>query len=577
MNRLDPALQVALAGGDGPAVVPLRGEALLTESLLDKDGAFSEAEREAFGLRGLLPPSVVGLDDQIRLELEHVRRKTDPLERYIGLAALQDRNETLFYGLLSRNLEEFLPIVYTPTVGQACQQFSHIVRRPRGLWITPDDIDRIPELLRNARSDGTRLIVATDNERILGLGDQGAGGMAIPIGKLALYCAAAGIHPALTIPISLDVGTDRQELLDDPVYVGWRHPRLRGPDYDRMLDAFVQAVVETHPRALLQWEDFKQRNALRLLDRYRHRLACFNDDIQGTGAVALAGILTAIRATGGALGDQRVVLLGAGGAGIGIGRAIRAALVRAHVPPEVRRRAIVMLDSHGLIHAGRADLDRTKREFALSPGELADLGLAEAVAAGGPVGLEAVVRAVRPTVLVGMSAVAGAFSEPAIREMARGTERPIVLPLSNPTSLTEAVPADILAWTDGRALVATGSPFPPVDLPDGTRHLVGQANNVYVFPGIGLGAIVSGTREVTDKMFLVAAERLAELVSDERLAAGALYPPIDDLRGVAREIAVAVAHHAVEAHLTWSLSAADVPDAVDAAMWTPAYVPFTPG
>jgi len=576
VNRLAPALLEALRTGHGPAVVPGRGEALLSESLLNKDEAFTDAERDALGLRGLLPPSVIGLEEQVRLELEHARRKADPLECYIGLVAIQDRNETLFYRLLSERLEEFLPIVYTPTVGQACQEFSHIVRRPRGLWITPDDIDRIPQLLRNHRHDGVRLIVATDNERILGLGDQGAGGMAIPIGKLALYCAAAGIHPATTLPVSLDVGTDRPKLLDDPLYLGWRHPRLRGRSYDAVVDAFVRAIGEVYPGALLQWEDFKQHNALRLLDRYRHRIASFNDDVQGTGAVVLAGILAGLRINGSRLVDQRIVILGAGGAGIGIGRALRAALVHARADPETRRRAVVMLDSHGLLHIGRDGLDRDKRAFALGADDLAWYGLDRAAAAGS-VGLEAVVRAVHPTVLLGISGVADAFDEATIRDLAAHVERPIVLPLSNPTSLTEATPAQLLAWTDGRALVASGSPFAPVTLPDGRQRTIGQANNVFIFPGVGLGAIVAETREITDEMFLVAARRLSELVSPERLAEGVLYPPIGELRAVALEVAVAVAEHAVAAGLGRAIPVDAIRAEVEAAMWTPAYVEYVPG
>jgi malate dehydrogenase (oxaloacetate-decarboxylating) len=576
VNRLAPALLEALRTGRGPALVSGRGEALLSESLLNKDSAFTDAERDALGLRGLLPPSVVHLEEQVRLELEHARRKVDPLECYIGLVALQDRNETLFYHLLSERLEEFLPIVYTPTVGQACQEFSHIVRRPRGLWITPDDIDRIPQLLRNHRHDGVRLIVATDNERILGLGDQGAGGMAIPIGKLALYCAAAGIHPAMTLPVSLDVGTDRPKLLDDPLYLGWRHPRLRGDAYDAVVDAFVRAVREVHPGALLQWEDFKQHNALRLLDRYRHQIASFNDDVQGTGAVVLAAILAGLRISGARLADQRIVILGAGGAGIGIGRTLRAALLDAKVDPEAGRRAVVMLDSHGLLHAGRDGLDRAKEAFALGAADLAWYGLDQAAAAGS-VGLEAVVRAVRPTVLLGISGVADAFDEATIRDLAAHVERPIILPLSNPTSLTEATPARLLAWTDGRALVASGSPFAPVTLPDGRQQVVGQANNVFIFPGVGLGAIVAHAREITDEMFLVAAKRLSELVSPERLADGVLYPPIGELRAVALEVAVAVAEHAVTAGLGRAIPVDAIRAEVEAAMWTPAYVEYLPG
>ncbi|HEX9043504.1 MAG TPA: oxaloacetate-decarboxylating malate dehydrogenase, partial [Candidatus Limnocylindrales bacterium] len=457
IRSFPPDLFGALRAG-GPVPIPYRGEALLAQPLLNKDGAFDERERTAFGLSGLLPPRVVSIEEQVSLELEHVRRKDDDLERYIGLAALHDRNETLFFRVLCENLEEFMPVVYTPTVGRACQEFSHIMRRPRGVWITPDDMGRIPEILRNAAHEDVRLVVATDNERILGLGDQGAGGMAIPVGKLALYTAAAGIHPAQTLPVSLDVGTDRRDLLDDPLYIGYRHPRLRGAAYDEFIEAFVMAIGRVFPLAVLQWEDFKQHNAIRLLDRYRHRICSFNDDIQGTGATAVGGILAALRHLGADIGEQRIVLLGSGAAGLGIGRLIRVAMARAGTAPEVIARAIVVLDSHGLVHAGREPLEADKVPFAAGADVLAHYGIDPAV----DVDLEAVVAKVRPTILIGTSGMAGSFTEGAIRAMAEGAAAPIVMPLSNPTANTEADPADILAWTDGRALIASGSPFPPV-------------------------------------------------------------------------------------------------------------------
>src|SRR5260221_3674456 len=505
-----------------PASIALAGPALLGSRLLTKDLAFPAPERDAFFLRGLLPDRVLTIGEQTELELEHLRRKDDALEQYIGLAALQDRNATLFYRLLAEHLEEFLPIVYTPTVGRACQEFSHIIRRTRGVWITPEDVGRIPELLRQGPFEDVRLIVVTDNERILGLGDQGAGGMAIPIGKLALYTAACGIYPALTLPVSLDVGADNPALLADPLYLGHRAPRLRGPEYDTLIEAFVAAVAEVWPGCVIQWEDFKQGNALRILDRYQARAPSFNDDIEGTAAVVLAGILAGLRATNGTLAETRVVLVGAGAAGIGIGRLIRLAMIEAGMNEAAARRAIVLVDSRGLVHERRMDLDDTKRELCLPANAALPYGF-EALEQQAH-GLVETIERVRPTVLVGTTGVGGTFDEAAIRATAAGVPRPIVMPLSNPTSAAEAIPVDILRWTDGRAIVATGSPFDAVDV-DGRRQEIGQANNVFIFPGLGLGAIAAEARSITSRMFLLAAQTLAAAVTDERIASGAIYPP----------------------------------------------------
>jgi malic enzyme len=563
--------------------VQFRGAELLERPLLNKDTGFDEGERDLFGLRGLLPARTSTIEEQVSLELEHIRCKSDDLERYIGLAALQDRNETLFYRVILENLEEFMPIVYTPTVGRACQSFSHIMRRPRGLWITPADIDRIPDLLRNARTDSTgaasavddvRLIVATDNERILGLGDQGAGGMGIPVGKLSLYTAGAGIYPAHTLPVSLDVGTDNEGLRTDPLYIGYRQPRLRGAEYDDFIEAFVTAIMDVCPRAVLQWEDFKQHNAIRILDRYRHRITSFNDDIQGTGAVVLAGILAAVRALGRPLAEQRFVFLGAGAAGIGIARTVRAAMIAQGADAATVGRAIVTVDTKGLVFAARDELDEDKREFALGPEELAFYGLG-GLAPADRRGLEAVVAAVKPTVIIGTSGVPGAFTEAALREMAAHAERPVVFPLSNPTAKTEAVPADIMAWTGGRALIATGSPFDAV-MVDGRSHIIGQANNVFIFPGMGLGAIAAEAREITDEMFLLAAETLAGMVSPERLAAGALYPAVSELREVSRQIAAKVVCQSRDCGVGRLYRDDEVMEAVDSAVWFPAYLPYMP-
>jgi malate dehydrogenase (oxaloacetate-decarboxylating) len=568
---LSPAVLEALRSGSGPAPITLRGMALLADPVLNKDAAFTDAERDDLALRGLLPPRVVDIDAQVSLELEHVRHKQDDLEKYIGLAALHDRNETLFHRVLLDHLEELLPIVYTPTVGRACQEFSHLYRRPRGVWITPDDVNRVPEILRHAAHDEIRLIVVTDNERILGLGDQGAGGMPIPVGKLALYSAAAGIHPGLTLPVSLDVGTDREALLADPLYVGWRHPRLRGAAYDEVVEAFVAGVREVHPRAVLQWEDFKQHNAIRLLERYRQWVCSFNDDIQGTSAIALATMLGALRISGRNLVDARIVLAGAGAAGTGIARLLRLAMIEDGMDAESAHASVAVLDSHGLVVEGRPGLDDDKREAALPRDVVEALGLDP----DAPHDLHAVVVAFRPNILLGTTGIGGAFDEATIRAMAAGTEHPIVLPLSNPTANTEAKPVDVMAWTDGQAIVATGSPFPPLVI-DGVPHRVPQANNAYVFPGIGLGAIVSEARMLPDSAFLVAARRLADMTTPEMREEGALFPPIADLRIVSREIAIAVVGHLGQLGVGRRFAPEAIPAAVSAAMWRPDYVAYEP-
>jgi malic enzyme len=463
-----------------------------------------------------------------------------------------------------------LSIVYTPTVGLACQRYSHIFRRGRGLWVTPGHRGHIRQVLGNAPSSDVRLLVVTDNERILGLGDQGAGGMGIPIGKLAIYSAAAGIYPGHTLPISLDVGTDNRDLLDDPLYLGWRGPRLRGPEYDSLVDEFVHAVKDPFPGALLQWEDFKKANAFRLLDRYRQVLPSFNDDIQGTAAVAVAGIAAAARLTGTALSRQRAVILGAGAAGIGIARLLRRALRDAGVVGEALLGAIACVDSQGLVADDRAIDDEHKREFAWPRDFAAARGLS------GGRDLAAVVAAVRPTVLIGTSGEPGTFSEAIVRGMAAAVERPVVLPLSNPTSQSEAVPAEVISWTDGRALVATGSPFPPVEH-GGRTFRIGQANNAFVFPGVGLGALVAGASEVTDGMFAAAARQLAEEIHDADLRSGSLYPPVADIRRVTSGIAAAVVRQARDEGVGRPFDDETIPAAVAEAMWFPDYATYRPG
>jgi len=549
--------------------IPYRGSHLLGLAIYNKGSGFTREERAALGLEGLLPSAVNTLEQQARRVYENLARKTDALERYIGLASLEDRNEHLFYHVLGEHLEEFLPIVYTPTVGRACQQFSHIFRRARGLWITPEHRGRIYDVLGNAPFEDVRLIVVTDNERILGLGDQGAGGMGIPIGKVAVYTAAAGIDPTRALPVSLDVGTDNQALLDDDLYLGWPHRRLRGAEYDALVDEFVHAVRRRFPRALLQWEDFKKQNAFRLLDRYRAALPSFNDDIQGTGAVALAGILAATRVTGVPLERQRIVILGAGAAGIGMARQIRAALERAGVSGDDLVRALALVDLPGLLARNGQPLDDCQLPFAW-PAEMA-----QAAGLDQPHGLEAVVRAVEPTVLIGACGQPGAFTKAVVEAMASAVGRPVIFPLSNPTSQSEAQPADVLAWSQGRALVATGSPFE--DVIHGDRRIrIDQCNNAFIFPGMGLGALVAEAREVSDGMFRAAAECLAAQISPEDLEAGALYPRVRELRRVSTRIAEAVVREARDAALGRPLADDEIPRAVAAAQWEPRYQPFEP-
>src|SRR6202162_5185692 len=491
--------------------VPYRGTRLLRHPMYTKSTAFNPEERKAFGLEGLLPGAVSTMEQQERRVYANISRKSDPLEKYIGLAALQDRNEHLFYRLLIDHVEEYLPIVYTPTVGLACQQFSHIFRRARGLWITPGDRGRIYEVLGNAPFDDVRLIVVTDNERILGLGDQGAGGMGIPIGKLALYTTAAGIHPSQTLPVSLDVGTDNEALLADDLYLGWRFSRLRGAEYDSLVEEFVQAVKRRFPKALLQWEGFKKANAFRLLPNHS----------QPPG-----------------LSGENLV------------------------------RAIANLDSHGLVVDDEEIHDVHKRDFAW-PAALAEkMGLAK----GSPRDLLAVVRAVRPTVLIGTSGEPGTFTEAVIREMGKHVERPVIFPMSNPTSKTEAKPVDIVAWTEGRALIATGSPFDAVPY-EGRTITVGQGNNVFIFPGVGLGTLVAEATEVTDRMFAVAAQQLADEVSAEDLASGSLFPSAHEIRRVSARIAEVVAAEARDSGVGRAISDEEIPRLVAAAMWDPASPP----
>lgn len=543
-----------------------RGETVLRDPLRNKDAAFTREERALLGLEGILPSAVLSIEQQVAVELEHIFAKNDPLERYIGLTALLDRNEILFYRLLVDHLERLAPVIYTPTVGLACQRYSHIYRRPRGLFITPDDRGHVADRLRNYRPHNIRLIVVTDNERILGLGDQGAGGLAISIGKLILYSAGAGIHPSLCLPVSLDVGTDNSALLADPFYLGYRAPRLRGAPYDALVDEFVMAVRQVFPRAILQWEDFKKANAFRLLERYVGHLPSFNDDIQGTAAVTLAGVLTGLKVTGESIAAQRFLFVGAGAAGVGIARLLRTALAAAGLKePEIRRR-LLFLDSGGPVHLGRADLETHKKEIAWPVEDLAALGLNGQLNAP----LPRVIAAFRPGVLIGTTGHAGEFTSEAIKTLATFCRRPLIFALSNPTSNAECTPADALRNSEGRALVATGSPFEPV-LWAGHQQVIGQCNNAFIFPGVGLGALITRANRITDSMFRAAAESLAEFTCAQSDWDRALYPSLRHLRAISHRIAFKVAQTARDEGNGGRQTDAQLEVALNEFMWFPDY------
>ena len=513
-----------------------RGAALLTNSLLNKGTAFTERERDAFGLRGLLPPRVFTLEEQVTRALGNLRRKETPLEKYIFLTTLQNRNETLFYRLVQDHAEELIPIIYTPTVGQACLEYGAIFRRPRGLFISIREKGRVAEILRHWPVADVRMIVVTDGERILGLGDLGALGMGIPVGKLALYTACAGLHPGYGLPITLDVGTDNAALRADPLYLGLSQPRVRGAAYDDFLAEFVSAVREVFPRALLQWEDFGNSNAFRLLHDNRPKLCSFNDDIQGTAAVAVAGLLAALRETGQRLVDQRLLFLGAGEAGTGIADLYVAAARSEGLSEAEARARCWFVDSEGLVvrHRPGRPLAHHKLPYAHDHAPLRTL--AEAV------------DAVRPTTLIGVSGQPSTFTAPVLQKMARLNARPVIFALSNPTSQAECCAELAYRETEGRAIFASGSPFAPVTL-NGKTLVPGQGNNVYIFPGVGFGALACGAREITDAMFLAAARRLAQLVTPEDLAMGRIYPSLTRIREVSLELAAAVVAEARRAGL----------------------------
>jgi malate dehydrogenase (oxaloacetate-decarboxylating) len=533
--------------------------ALLSDPLTNKGTAFTAEERDAFGLHGLLPPHVGTLDSQIERRRKALEEKESDFQRYAFLRELQDSNEVLFHALVQSDLPRMLPLVYTPTVGEGCERFSEIWRRPRGLFLSYPNKDRISDILADPAYDRVKVIVVSDGERILGLGDQGAGGMGIPIGKLALYTACAGIHPSEVLPILLDLGTDNHARREDPLYVGWRAPRVRGQDYDDFVEAFVSAVDDRFPGVLLQWEDFAGKNAYDLLVRYRDRLLSFNDDIQGTAATAVGTLLAAIGKTGVPLAEQRVVLFGAGAAGSGVAEMLVQAMVADGLDEKAARANIWAVDRDGLILSDIPRLPHQQLKLARDPAEIEGWN----VSGQNMISLQEVVANVHPTVLIGTSGQKAAFDERTIRKMAEKVARPVVFPLSNPISRAEAHPADILEWTDGKAIVGTGSPF-------GTPGVT-QVNNVYIFPGVGLGALASGATAISDGMFMAAARRLGELGGGEGESKGGLLPAVTELRDVALEIAVAVAAQAQAEGLATAEPEALTRESIAASMWQALY------
>lgn len=554
---------------DAPIETRLSGFDLINTSMLNKGTAFTVDERDRFRLHGLLPPHIGTLDVQVARRLKVLRAFNTDFERYAFLRDLQDTNETLFYALLVRNLAELLPLVYTPTVGEGCQRFSEIWRKPRGLFLSYPNKSRIREILADPRFDRVRVIVVSDGERILGLGDQGAGGMGIPIGKLSLYTGCAGIHPDMTLPILLDVGTNNQERLVDPLYVGWQHERITGQDYDDFVEEFVSAVTERWPDVLLQWEDFAGSNASRLLTRYRDRLCTFNDDIQGTAAVAVASLLAAINVTGVKWADQHIAVLGAGSAGCGIASLLFQAMIDAGASQAQARQCFFLVDRNGLLVDGMSGITPAQMPFVQKREAVASWVLESTI----EISLLDVMRNAKPTVLVGVSGQRGAFTETVVRAMAEHAERPVIFPLSNPTSRSEATPEHLLAWTNGRALIGTGSPFEPVAW-DGKMIPINQTNNSYIFPGVGLGVLAVGARRITDAMFMVAGKAVAAMSPTVADKNGRLLPPVAQLRDVAIAVAKAVARQAQADGVATPCDEAALSERIKALFWEPHYQPY---
>ncbi len=556
-TRDQQALQVSLSGFD-----------LINSPRFNKGTAFPDAERDAFDLHGLLPPHVGSLEEQLKRRLQALQAQPTPFAKYSFLRDLEDTNETLFYALLVGNVEQMLPLVYTPTVGEGCQRFSEIWRKPRGLFLSYPNKDRIAQILNHSRYDHVKCIVVSDGERILGLGDQGAGGMGIPIGKMALYTALGGIHPEHCLPILLDVGTDNEERLNDPLYIGWRNKRVRGQEYDDFVEAFVSAVKARWPHILLQWEDFAGSNAARFLARYRNQLCTFNDDIQGTAAITTATLISAINVTGIPLEQQKIVVVGFGSAGLGITNLLAQFIEDRGLSKEQARACFYGIDFYGLITEERKNVTTEQRPYARKEQEVQSWRQTS-----GAITLLDVVRNVRPTVLIGVSGQAGAFTEEAVREMAAHTGRPVIFPLSNPTSRSEATPQDLMKWTEGRALIGTGSPFEPVNF-GGKTIRVAQTNNSYIFPGLALGIIASKARFVTDSMVKAAATELIRHLPTQKDKDAGLLPPISEAREIGRMIAQAVGKQAIQDGQAQVSDEAALNRELEANIWEPEYVPY---
>ncbi|ANN97000.1 TPA: NAD-dependent malic enzyme [Legionella pneumophila] len=550
--------------------VTKRGMDLLRDPILNKGTAFSLQERDEFALHGLIPTTVETLEQQVIRCLDAYSAKEEPLEKHIYLRALQDRNEVLFYRFIIDNLVDILPIIYTPVVGQACEMFSHIYRQPRGVFLSYPERDKLDSIIQNiASTRSIKVIVVTDGERILGLGDQGAGGLGIPIGKLSLYTSCGGIHPSNTLPIILDVGTNNKERLDDPEYIGWRHARISGKDYDDFVDQFVQSIKRHMPHVLLQFEDFAQQHAYPLLERYKDQLCTFNDDIQGTASVAVAAILAATRVTNTPLKEHRVALLGAGSAGCGISEQLVHAMMNQGLSEEEARSRFYLVDRYGLLHDEMTDLLPFQKGFVRSSTSLQNWKLEKQ----GEITLTDVINNAQPTILLGVSGQPNQFKEAMIKTMLSYCERPIIFPLSNPTSRAEAIPQDLLNWTAGKALIATGSPFEPVAI-NGHKIEIAQCNNSYIFPGVGLGVVAGQAKRVTDLMMMAAAVALSELAPAIRTGEGRLLPELNSIREVSQHIARAVILQGIKEGHIGPMNDNEIDDSIKRTMWTPQYEPY---